>query len=114
MEDIILYKKQTHAINLNNSGTMNQQNLDFAKRTMLFNVIREHTDLVKTKQGYPNNDISDVEMEIDCVVMSRKKYDNMLKAIEESFKRQSKLIYNIAGQVVGQQNDFLKFPKLEP
>ena len=38
----------------------------------------------------------------------------ILKAIEESFKRESKLIYNIAGQVVGQQNDFLKFPKLEP
>ena len=75
MEDIILYKKQTHAINLNNSGTMNQQNLDFAKRTMLFDCIREHTDLVKTKQGYPNNDISDVEMEIDCVVMSRRRYE---------------------------------------
>jgi len=74
MEDIILYKKQTHAINLNNSGTMNQQNLDFAKRTMLFDVIREHTDLVKTKQGYPNNDISDVEMVIECLVMTRKRY----------------------------------------
>lgn len=113
MEDIILYKKQTHAINLNNSGTMNQQNLDFTKRTMLFDVIREHTDLVKTKQGYPNNDISDVEMEIDCVVISRKKYDELIK-LKEQFKNQPKLIYNIAGQVVGQQNDFLKFPKLEP
>jgi len=89
MEDIILYKKQTHAINLNNSGTMNQQNLDFAKRTMLFDVIREHTDLVKTKQGYPNNDISDVEMEIDCVVMSRKRYNKLIKlqnALDNQYK----------------------------
>ncbi len=107
MEDIILYKKQTHAINLNNSGTMNQQNLDFAKRTMLFDVIREHTDLVKTKQGYPNNDISDVEMEIDCVIMSRKKYDKLIKAfnilnnLDES-KQENKV------------NKYLKFPKLEP
>ena len=105
MEDIILYKKQTHAINLNNSGTMNQQNLDFAKRTMLFDVIREHTDLVKTKQGYPNNDISDVEMEIDCVVMSRKRYDKLIK-IESTIKQ---------GEVHITNNEvFLKFPKLEP
>ena len=105
MEDIILYKKQTHAINLNNSGTMNQQNLDFAKRTMLFDVIREHTDLVKTKQGYPNNDISDVEMEIDCVIMSRKKYNDLiqLKQATESFREK-----------MFTKNEVLKFPKLEP
>ena len=105
MEDIILYKKKTHAINLNNSGTMNQQNLDFAKRTMLFDVIREHTDLVKTKQGYPNNDISDVEMEIDCVVMSRKKYNDLiqLKQATESFREK-----------MFTKKEVLKFPKLEP
>ena len=97
MEDIILYKKQTHAINLNNSGTMNQQNLDFAKRTMLFDVIREHTDLVKTKQGYPNNDISDVEMEIDCVIMSRKRYNKLIK-----------------NQLEEPNIQYIKFPKLEP
>ncbi len=103
MEDIILYKKQIHAINLNNSGTMNQQNLDFAKRTMLFDCIREHTDLVKTKQGYPNNDISDVEMEIDCVVISRKKYDNFIKM--------RRIFTN---DIVESAKEYLKFPKLEP
>lgn len=100
MEDIILYKKQTHAINLNNSGTMNQQNLDFAKRTMLFDVIREHTDLVKTKQGYPNNDISDVDMEIDCVVMSRKRYNKLVN-------------FESKGLFVDKK-ETLNFPKLEP
>lgn len=80
MEDIILYKKQTHSLNTLN-GILNEQNLDFAKRTMLFDVIREYTDLVKTKQGYPNNDISDVEMEIDCVVMNRKRYDKIIKIL---------------------------------
>lgn len=82
MEDIILYKTQKHAINLNNSGTMNQSNLDFVKRTMLFDVVREHTDLVKTKQGYPNNDISDVDMTIDCVIMSRKKYEKIIEIVK--------------------------------
>lgn len=97
MEDIILYKKQKHAINLNNSGTMNQQNLDFAKRTMLFDTIREHIDLVKTVQGYPYLDISDVDMEIDCVVMSRKKYDKLMK-----------------NHLTESNTQYIKFPKLEP
>lgn len=101
MEDIILYNKQVHPINLNNSGTMNQQNLDFAKRTMLFNTIREHTDLVKTKQGYPNNDISEVEMEIDCVIMSRKKYNKLL-ALEQNLKDEH------------EKYKYLNFPKLNP
>jgi hypothetical protein len=103
MEDIILYKTQTHAVNLNNSGTMNQSNLDFAKRTMLFDAVREHVDIVKTKQGYPNNDISEVEMEIDCVVMSRKKYDKLIKlqsALDNQYKDSKK--------------EILIFPKLEP
>lgn len=105
MEDIILYKKQTHAINLNNSGTMNQQNLDFAKRTMLFDVIREHTDLVKTKQGYPNNDISDVDMEIDCVVMSRKRYEDLIRVKQSTESFREKMFT---------KKEVLKFPKLEP
>ncbi len=101
MEDIILYNKQRHSVNLNNSGTMNQQNLDFAKRTMLFDTIRKHTDLIKTTQHYPQGDISDVDMEIDCVIMSRKKYDK-LKQLEKKF-------------VINQEpTEYLKFPKLEP
>jgi len=100
MKDIILYKKETHPVNLNNSGTMNQQNLDFAKRTLLFNAVREHTNLVKTKQGYPNNDISDVEMEIDCVVMSRKRYNKLV-----NFENKGLFV---------DKKEVLKFPKLEP
>jgi len=77
MEDIILYNKKTHSLNTNN-GILNEANLKFAKQTLLFDTIREHIDLVKTKQGYPNNDISDVDMEIDCVVMSRKRYNKLV------------------------------------
>jgi hypothetical protein len=63
---------------------------------MLFDVIRPHTELVKTKQGYPKDDLSDVEMTIDCVVMSRKRYDKLIKLEEKK------------------ENKYLKFPKLEP
>ena len=101
MEDIILYKKQTHSLNTLN-GILNEDNLQFAKRTMLFDCIREHTDLVKTKQGYPENDISDVEMEIDCVVMSRKRYEKLIE------------IKNAINKSENSIERKLMFPKLEP
>jgi len=82
MKDYFLYKKQTHSINTLN-GILNESNLQFAKRTMLFDVIRDYTDLVKTKQHYPHNDISDVDMTIDCVIMTRDNYNKMLKLIPE-------------------------------
>jgi hypothetical protein len=77
MEDIILYKKSVHSLNTNN-GILNEANLKFAKQTLLFDTVRELTDLVETKQGYPQNDISDVNMEIDCVIMSRKRYNKLI------------------------------------
>jgi len=85
MEDIILYNKKTHSLNTNN-GILNEANLKFAKQTLLFDTIREHIELVKTKQHYPQNNISDVDMEIDCVVMSRKRYEKLIK-IEDSINR---------------------------
>lgn len=102
MEDIILYKKQTHSLNTLN-GILNENNLEFAKRTLLMDVIREHTDLVKTKQGYPNNDISDVEMEINCVIMTRKRYDTIIE-----------MERIVIDDLVKSVKEYLKFPKLEP
>lgn len=98
MEDTVLYLEKTHAINLNNSGTMNQSSLDFAKRTMLFDAIREHTNLVKTTQHFPQGDISDVDMVIDCVIMSRKRYEMLLKILSKSKEVKEK---------------YINFPKLE-
>jgi hypothetical protein len=109
MEDIILYKKQRHSINLNNSGTMNQQNLDFAKRTLLFDVIREHAHLVKTIQHYPQGDISDVDMEIDCVIMSRKRYNNFL-LIEETLEQ---ALNFTAAKNENSIKKYINFPKLK-
>ena len=87
MEDIILYNTKTHSLNANN-GILNEDNLKFAKQTLLFDTIREHIELVKTKQHYPQNDISDVDMKIDCVVMSRKKYEDLIqvKQATENFR----------------------------
>lgn len=102
MEDIFIYNKKTHSINLNNSGTMNQNNLDFAKRTMLFDLFRDQTGLIKSKQSYPNNDISEVELTIDCVVVNRKRYNKLVKLENIEVK-----------DVIDVNQEYLKFPKLE-
>ena len=104
MEDIIIYDKRIHSINLNNSGTMNQDNLDFAKRTMLFDLFRDKIDLIKSKQGYPNNDISEVELTIDCVVVNRKRYKTLVE-LESKNVIDAKLTIDI-------NQEYLKFPNL--
>jgi hypothetical protein len=101
MEDINLYKKNTHSLNTLN-GVLNEDNLQFAKRTMLFDAIREHTELVRTSQKYPNNDISDVDMEVDCVIMSRHRYNKMLK-----------ILSNLPEERQDTIKKYLNFPKLE-
>lgn len=82
-KDIRIYGEQKHSLNINNSGTLNQQNLQFAKKTMLFDLLREHADeLIKSKQYYPENDISDVELKADFVIMGTEVYRKIIKLIE--------------------------------
>lgn len=88
MEDIILYNTKTHSLNTNN-GILNEANLKFAKQTLLFDAVREHIKLVKTKQHYPHNDISDVDMTIDCVIISKKRYNKLI-----NFENKELLISN--------------------
>lgn len=79
-KDIKIYNQVTHSLNLNNSGTLNESNLQFAKRTVLFDALRLWSDeLVKHKQGYPQDDISDVELTVDVVILSKKRYKQLLE-----------------------------------
>jgi hypothetical protein len=94
-KDIHVYKKLTHSLNTNN-GILNKENLKFAITTFLYSAMKENTELVKIKQHYPVNDISDVDMEVDFVIVNRNRYD--------------KLIEN---QIEEPNIQYLKFPKLE-
>jgi len=100
-KDIRVYSKKTHSLNTLN-GILNEKNLEFAKQTMLFDAMREHTSLIKTKQHYPHNDISDVEMELDIVIIPTKVYTKILKLVE-GIKEERQTI-----------DEYLKFPKLKP
>lgn len=78
--EIHIFKKITHPLNINNSGTLNNTNLQFAKRTLLFDALREHSnELVKHLQHYPEGDISDVDLSLDIVIMSTKQYQELVK-----------------------------------
>jgi len=100
MEDIFLYDEKVHSINTLN-GVLNKDNVNFAKRTLLYDVIRPHLELVKVRQEYPQNDISDVKLSIDCVIMNRKRYDRLIK-LEQALENMSK----------DSKKEHLKFPKL--
>ena len=83
--EIEIYNEATHSLSLNNSGTLNKQNLLFAKRTVLFDAVRSHADdLVTHKQGYPQNDISEVHLECDFVILSRREYDELKRIKKDS------------------------------
>ena len=78
--EIHIFKKITHPLNINNSGTLNNTNLQFTKRTLLFDALRSHSDeLVKHLQHYPEGDISDVDLTLDFVIMSTEQYQELVK-----------------------------------
>jgi hypothetical protein len=78
MKPIKIYTIATHSINTLN-GVLNESNLEFAKRTFLFNAVRPYTEIVSSRQEYPFNDISDVSMVIDIVILDRKRYDQLIE-----------------------------------
>ena len=101
MEDVFIYGENKHTINTLN-GVLNEDNLALAKRTLLFDAFRQHIDIVSARQHYPKNDLSEVELKIDVVLMSRKKYERLMKLDKELNKN-----YNPS------KKEFLDFPKLK-
>lgn len=89
MNKIFINNKTIHSLNINNSGTLNEQNLQFAKTTFLFDNLRKYANkLVKHSQHYPNNDISDVDLKLDIVILSTKEYEYLTSKLN---KMQNKL-----------------------
>lgn len=89
-----IYKEETHSLNTLN-GMLNKNNLKYAKLKFMEEFIKENIDLIKIKQAYPINDISDVEMKLDFIILSTKEFNEM-KNIIDKYK-----------------NKKLKFPKLK-
>lgn len=86
LEDSIYPVSMRHksAININQSGTLNTEKLDKEKK-LFFKASTVHLveELVKKVQHYPIDDISEVDFEIDVVVLKRKHYDKIKEFIEK-------------------------------
>lgn len=98
-KDIYICRETTHSLNTNN-GILNKANLEYAKKKFISEVIKDHLDLVKTKQHYPNNDLSDVDMKLDFVIVDTKRYNKLIQLEALLEEEQEKYKY-------------IKFPKLE-
>ena len=91
----VRYQMST-AVNVNN-GIMNEQVLEKAKRAFLMETVGVWKDeLVKTSQGYPENDISDVIFDIDVVLLKRKDFEFLKKAYEQLFSEGKERVNNKA------------------
>lgn len=85
-EAFIVHAEETHAINTNN-GILNDEYLRYHKKQFLKKAISYLTDeVVKHKQSFPTNDLSDVTLSTDFVVLTRKQYDKIIKIIELTYE----------------------------
>jgi len=75
------------AVNINNSGTLNEQMLEKAKRAFIMETIGVWgNELVGVKQDYPQGDIADVTFDIDVVVLKRKDFNKLKGFYEQLFE----------------------------
>jgi hypothetical protein len=66
------------------NGVLNEENVNFAQRTVLFDALRSHKDLVKYKQGYPLDEVSHVSFRADFMILSIDRYMELLAMSGES------------------------------
>lgn len=70
-------------INVNN-GILNDQMLERAKRAFVMETVGVwKDDIVKTAQGYPQDDVSDVIFDIDVVILKRDDFDRLKLILED-------------------------------
>jgi predicted RecB family nuclease len=66
------------------NGVLNEENVSFVQRTVLFDALRGHKDLVKYRQDYPLNEASSVEFKTDFMILSIDRYMELLAMSGES------------------------------
>lgn len=66
------------------NGVLNEENISFTQRTVLFGALRNHKDLVKYKQSYPLDEVSKVSFKVDFMILSIDRYMELLAMSGES------------------------------
>jgi hypothetical protein len=85
IQEEVIYINNTEHVTMATepSGIVHKESLERFKRTCGIEGFKYASSrLVKVKQGYPRMDDVDVEYSIDCVVLSRTVYDNLIKYLE--------------------------------
>jgi hypothetical protein len=62
------------------NGVLNEENVSFVQRTVLFDALRSNKDLVKYKQGYPLDEMSNVSFKVEFMILSMDRYKELLTA----------------------------------
>ena len=90
--DIIrVYNEKNTAINVNNSGSLNEQYLNTARNMFIKETALEYLEtFVDTYREYPISDIVDVKMTLDVVVIPAEKYEKIQEFIN-SFNKAEEL-----------------------
>jgi len=83
MKDLRIQGESTVVIPTKN-GVLGEENVNFAKRTLLFESIMSHKDLVKMKQKYPLDEKSEVQFKTDFMILSIDRYMELLAMSGES------------------------------
>lgn len=59
------------------NGIVPEDNLRFAKENLLFSSLRVYSYLVEDKKSYPQDDKTNVDLDLDIIILSRARYNEM-------------------------------------
>lgn len=74
---IHINQKNTIETRVYSKGT-SQTVIDMAKKTLLFDALRNHTELVKETRLYPQGETQEIELRADFVILTKEEYFNIM------------------------------------
>lgn len=74
---IHINKKNTITTRVYSRGT-SEGLIEMAKKTLLFDALREYTTLVSDHRAYPKGEMQDIELKADFVILTKDEYLNLL------------------------------------
>ena len=89
--------KLTTEINTNNSGTLDTQMLERAKRAFIMETVGVWSnELISTRQEYPKENTTEVTFGIDVVILKRKEFDKIKRFYEQLLEsREESINYKV-------------------
>lgn len=78
MTDTIINTKFTQTFSTTN-GVVSDDALKFAKQTLLFNAVRNLTNLVKHRSDYPTQTTTDVDFKFEGVIIDKARYESLIR-----------------------------------